>query len=138
LSQWFAERPDLKPPPIIGVLTHVDLLSPALEWAPPYDWRHPKKPKEQNIHDAARAARQQLGERLVNLVPVCTQQGKAWGVEEELLPAIAAQLEEARGIALLRCLKAEADREKVRKVFQQMYQAGKAAGWIAWEMLTRK
>jgi hypothetical protein len=138
LAQWFAARPDLKPPPIVGVLTHVDLLSPALEWAPPYDWRRPTRPKEQNIREAALAARQQMGERLVSLVPVCVQPGKVWGVDEELLPAVAAQLEEARGVALLRCLKAEADREKVKRVFKQMVNAGKAAAGIAWEMLTKK
>lgn len=138
LATWFEERPDLKPPPIVGVLSHVDLLSPALEWAPPYDWRRPKRPKEQSIHDAARAAREQLGPRLVNLVPVCAQPGKTWGVEEELLPAVAAQLEEVRGVALLRCLKAEADREKVKRVFKQMYEGGKAAAKIAWEMLQAK
>jgi predicted GTPase len=138
LEKWFAERPDLKPPPIVAVLSHVDLLSPSLEWSPPYDWRHPKRPKEQSIHDAAKAAREQMGPRLVDLAPVCAQPGKTWGVEEELLPSVAAQLEEVRGVALLRCLKAEADREKVKKVFRQMYAAGKAAASIAWQMLNKK
>jgi predicted GTPase len=137
LGKWFAERPDLRPPPIIGVLSHDDLLSPSLEWAPPYDWRHPKRPKEQSIHDAVAAAREQMGSRLVTLVPVCCQPGKVWGVEEELLPAVAAQLEEVRGVALLRCLKAEADRDKVKRVFRQMYQAGKAAAAIAWQLLQK-
>ena len=64
-----------------------------------------------------------------------TQPGKTWGIEEEVLPAVATQVEEARGIALLRCLKAEADRDKVKRVFRQMYEAGKAAAVIAWDLL---
>lgn len=138
LEEWFGARPDLKPPPIVGVLNQVDLLSPAMEWSPPYDWRSPTRPKEKSIHDAALAAREQLGPRLANLVPACAREGKEWGVEEEVLPAVASQLEEVRGVALLRCLKAEADRDKVRKVFAQMMAAGKAAARIAWQQWTRK
>lgn len=40
LEGWYAGQPSLKPPPMLGVLTHVDLLKPALEWSPPYDWRN--------------------------------------------------------------------------------------------------
>src|SRR5438876_7560396 len=42
LKQWFASRIDLKMPPILGVMTHIDLLSPAMEWAPPYNWTKPE------------------------------------------------------------------------------------------------
>jgi predicted GTPase len=138
LVKWFDERPDIKSPPIVGVLTHIDLLSPALEWSPPYDWRHPQRPKEQSIRDAVAAAREQLGPRLVALVPVSAQPGKVWGVEEELLPAVATQLEEVRGVALLRCLKVEADRDKMRRLFGQLVESGKAAANIAWQLMTKK
>src|SRR5205085_4924859 len=43
LRSWFESRPDLKQVPILGVLTHIDLLSPALEWSPPYEWREPTR-----------------------------------------------------------------------------------------------
>src|SRR5207248_8590880 len=56
LRSWFASRPDLKKPPLVAVLTHIDLLSPSLEWSPPYNWRQPTRPKERSIHDAAAAA----------------------------------------------------------------------------------
>ena len=42
-QRWFAARPHLKRPPILGVLTHIDLLSPVLEWSPPYNWRQPER-----------------------------------------------------------------------------------------------
>src|SRR5262249_14962617 len=38
LRQWLDKNPELKRPPIVAVVTHIDLLSPAMEWAPPYDW----------------------------------------------------------------------------------------------------
>jgi predicted GTPase len=137
LRQWFAARPDLRSPPIIGVLTHIDLLSPAMEWSPPYNWQSPARPKEANIHDALAAARQQLGDRLVSIVPVCTSEGKVYGIDEALLPAVANILDEVQGVALLRCLKAEADRDRIRKVFKQMLAAGKEAARIAWQILNR-
>jgi predicted GTPase len=135
LRQWFADRPDLKIPPILAVLTHIDLLSPALEWAPPYNWLAPVRPKEVNIRDAVLAVRQQLGDRVVGVVPVCTAAGKVFGVEEAILPAVAEWLDEVRGVALLRALKAEADRGKVRKVFHQLAATGKEAARLVWEAL---
>jgi predicted GTPase len=137
LRAWFAARPDLKPPPLIAVLTHVDLLFPALEWAPPYDWHRGSRPKEQNIREAVAAARAQLGERVADVVPVCTRAGQVWGVEEALLPAILGRLDEAHGVALLRCLKGEKDTGKVRKIFWQLLAVGKEAARIAWEQYTK-
>src|SRR5262249_16908895 len=76
-----------KRPPILAVLTHIDLLSPAMEWAPSYDWQQPKRPKEQQIQQAVAAVREQLGEFLVGMVPVCVAPGKGYGGEEWLPPA---------------------------------------------------
>ena len=130
LQGWFAGRPELKMPPIVGVLTHVDLLSPTMEWAPPYDWLHPRRPKEQQMRQAVQAALDQFDGRIAAVVPVCTVAGKVFGVDEGLLPAIADKLGEARTVALLRCLKAEADERKVRRVFEQIWAAGKEVARI--------
>ena len=134
MRKWFADRPDLKSPPIIAVMTHIDLLTPAMEWAPPYDWTQPKRPKEVSIRDAVAATRQQLGDRVVSLVPVCTTPGKVYGIEEELIPSIANWIDEVRGVALLRCLKAEADRDKIRRVFTQTVTVGKVLAEKAWRV----
>ena len=136
LREWFAARPDLRMPRVLAVLTHIDLLSPAMEWSPPYDWQTPKKPKEQSIAAAADATREQLGEHLHGVVPVCASEGKVYGVDEYLMPAVANLLDEARGVALLRVLRAEFDAAKVRKVFHQLLASGKHMGRLVWQTLT--
>lgn len=133
LRQWFASRPELRMPPVLAIMTHIDLLSPALEWSPPYNWREPDKPKEHSIHDAWEALRDQLGVHLVGIVPLCTATGRVYGVEEWFLPTLTELLDEAHAVALLRCLRAESDTGKVRKVFHQFLQAGKEAAKLVWE-----
>jgi predicted GTPase len=138
LRDWFAARPDLRMPPILGVVTHIDLLSPALEWLPPYDWREPRRPKEQQIAGALEAVREQLGEYLAGILPVCTEQGKVYGVEESLLPAVTELLDEAHAVGLLRCIRAEIDTEKVRRVFRQLKDLAFSGALVLWQNLPAK
>jgi predicted GTPase len=133
LRDWFAARPELRMPPILGVVTHIDLLSPALEWAPPYDWHEPTRPKEKQIAAALDAVREQLGEYLAAIVPVCTAPGKVFGVEESLLPAITGLLDEGHAVGLLRCIRAEIDTGKVRRVFRQLKNLGLDAARVLWQ-----
>ncbi len=133
VHSWFASHPDLKKPPILVVATHIDLLLPAMEWAPPYDWRRGKRPKEESIRQAVAAIEEQLGDLKPVVVPVCAAAGKVYGVDEFLLPAVMQKLDEAHGVALLRCLRAEKDAGKIRKVFSQMLEVGKAAAQITWK-----
>jgi small GTP-binding protein len=137
LQSWFTAHPDLKRPPILAVLTHIDLLSPAMEWSPPYNWQQPQRPKEQNIHDAVETVKQQLGTALAGVVPVRTDAGKVYGIDEWLLPAVAELLDEVHAVALLRCLRAEIDTGKVRKVFRQLAAAGKQLVTAVWETTVR-
>jgi predicted GTPase len=136
LRKWFDSRPDLKMPRVLGVLTHIDLLSPGMEWQPPYRWQQPTRVKEKQIAEAVNAVREQLGDYLVGMVPVCAAEGKVYGVEEWLLPALVQLLDEARAVAMLRVLRAEVDTRKVRKVFDQLLAAGKQTARILWEAAT--
>jgi uncharacterized protein len=138
LRQWFESRPELKMPPVVAVMTHADLLSPSMEWAPPYDWLNPKRPKAKSIHDAIDAVREQLGGQVVAVVPACTAPGKVWGIEEALLPALAARLDEAHAVSLLRVLHGEADARKIRRVFDQLLAAGKTIAQAVWQDWTTK
>jgi small GTP-binding protein len=133
LKKYFDTHPDLKVPPILGVMTHIDLLSPALEWNPPYNWQQPKRLKEKQIDQAMETLREQLGDHLAAVVPVCTQPEKIYGIQEWLLPALSDLLDEAHAVALLRCLRREMDTGQVKKVFQQFLTAGKEAVRIWWQ-----
>jgi predicted GTPase len=130
LRSWFAAHPERKQPPLLAVVTHIDLLSPTLEWSPPYNWRQPTRPKEENIQQALTAVWEQVGGYAAGVVPVCAAAGKVYGVEEWLLPALAEQMDEAHGVALLRCLRAEIDETKIRKVFHQLLATAQEAARI--------
>jgi uncharacterized protein len=125
LTRWFADHPELKMPPAALVVTHIDLLTPALEWSPPYDWRRPDRAKEKNIAEAVAVAREQFGGGIATFVPVCSAENKVFGVQEELIPTLAGLLGEARAVAFLRCLHDEADEKKLQKIFAQVLAAGK-------------
>jgi predicted GTPase len=133
LEQWFESNPELRMPPILGVMTHIDLLSPAMEWAPPYDWRTPQRAKELQIREAWAALQEQLGTHLADIVPVCTAPGKVFGVQDSLLASLLGFLEEARAVALLRCLRAEVNTGRARKVFQQLLKTGAQAARVLLE-----
>jgi predicted GTPase len=121
---------------VLAVVTHIDLLSPALEWQPPYDWQGGERAKERNIREALAAVEEQLGELVEGVVPSCTAEGKVFGIEEAVLPALTMRLDEARVVSVLRCLRAEPDRGKVLKVFRQLLAAGKGLVRAAWEKKT--
>jgi predicted GTPase len=127
LARWFGEHSGLMAPRQLGVLTHVDLLSPALLWQPPYNWTEPVRPKEKSISEALQTARDQFQETLAACVPVCTEPTRVYGIEEWLLPAMVRLLPEARAVKLVRALHSEADGLKVQRILQQLMAAGKMA-----------
>lgn len=137
LDAYFKSRPDLRRPPMLAVLTHIDLLSPAMEWSPPYDWHHPVRPKEQSIQDAVAAAQKQIGEHVPLVAPVCAAEGKLFGVAEELLPLIVDRLDEAHGVGMLRCLMAEANTGTARVIFRQLVSVAKRILPVALEVVTK-
>src|SRR5262249_3014834 len=127
LRAWYLSHPELRMPPVVGIMTHIDLLSPMMEWSPPYNWETPTRPKEHSIHQAWQAIQDQFRDQLAALVPVCGAAGKVYGIEEWFLPTLAELLDEAHAVALLRVLRAEADTGKVKKVFQQLLAVGQHA-----------
>jgi len=122
LTAWLQANLQRKPAPVLGVLTHIDQLPPALQWTPPYAWREPSQPKEHSIAGAVAYTREQFGARLAEVLPMCSDvaRGRAWGAYEELLPAMLRVLGEARACALLRTLHAELDSHRVQAIFQQL------------------
>ena len=144
LSGWFREQHHLKPPPVVGVVSKIDGLSPVMEWSPPYDWSQPTRPKEVSIREAVNYARQSVtagfgsaglgsaglgaGEGLASIVPVCTdrERHRVFGIEEWLLPVIALQLDEARACSLVRSVHHDHDRDRVKtwRVVSQLIASG--------------
>ncbi len=127
LNEWFQTRQELKPIPVLGVLTHIDLLSPSMEWSPPYDWQVGKRAKEQSIREAIEYNTQELGDSLAGIVPVCADvaRSRVYGVEEFLLPAITPLLDNARACAVLRSLHQDMNQDRVQRVAKQFWNAGK-------------
>ena len=136
LNEWFRTRPQYKIPPIMGVLTHADLLTPAMEWQPPYDWPTGNRPKEQSIRDSVAAAREAFP-NASNIVPVCAADGRLWNVTEGAMAGVVNLLGEARGVAFLRCLDSSANEDRVGKVFEQLWSLGKSAFTIFREQVTK-
>ena len=128
LAHWFETRKELKPVPVLGVLTHIDLLSPAMEWSPPYDWQAGSRPKEVGIRDAVAYNKELFGQTLAGVVPVCADvsRNRVYGVEEYLLPAMTALLDNARASSVLRSLHHELSRDRAQRVVKQLLNAGKA------------
>ena len=137
VRETLAARPHLKMPSILLVLTHIDILSPAREWQPPYDWQHGNRPKEVQIREAIEAARETFGNRVIGIVPVCLAKDKLFNVEEELLPSIATRLGDARGVSFLRAIHAEAASAKTKRAMNQVLNAGGQVLKAWWES-TRK
>jgi small GTP-binding protein len=127
LTQWFESQHRLKPPPVIGVVSKVDALSPVMEWAPPYDWEQPTRPKEHSIHEAVRYASEALGSGLSATIPVVThrESRRVYGVEEWLWPTVALHLDDARAVSLVRTLHQEYDTQKAGQVVSQLMQVGR-------------
>jgi predicted GTPase len=134
VETWYQSQPQLKPPPKFGVVTHIDLLRPVLEWSPPYEWREPVRAKEHAIHDAVDYVRELFGASLVTVVPVCSdlERQRVWGILEELMPALISVLSEAQSGALLRAYEQDLDRDRVKTLLKQLQRFGMEVvrGWI--------
>lgn len=126
-----AEAAGVPLPPVRLVLTHVDLLSPRREWAPPYvlDGSDPR-PKAQAIAQALTAAAQDLGlPESGEAVAVCTA-GEVWNVDA-LWQQIAAARDAARQHQLDR-LNRQAGAFSVSETARQVKDGAKAVWRALW------
>lgn len=89
----FAAEPNRRCPPMLLVLTHIDVLRPFNEWDPPYDLTEASRAKSQSILGAMEAAGAELGFAAAEIVPVRIDEAAApynvdvlWGRIIELVP----------------------------------------------------
>lgn len=125
LETYYQNHPDLKFPPMIGVLTHVDMLKPTMIWNPPYDWREPHDAKGRQIQAALNYVRSIVGARVKMVIPVCSAKDPArqWGVTEQLLPALSHILRDAQSTSLLRLFQ-ESLQGTWKQTLQELKQTG--------------
>lgn len=121
----FVAQPQLRMPPVVVALTHIDQLTPAMEWDPPYDWPNGTRTKEKAIREATAAAKEAFGAGVREVVPVCAAAGRVYGVREVLVPEVARYLDDARGVGLLRALHLEGMIDHTKKTFTQLVNVGK-------------
>ncbi|MCA9152489.1 MAG: GTPase domain-containing protein, partial [Planctomycetales bacterium] len=128
LQAWYRANPQLKPAPIIGVVTHVDLLPPALMWEPPYEWEHPNDKKSQVIHDAVKYVEEIWSSDIIQAVPICTAPApdRRWGLEENLLPALSSVLDEAKCVSLLRAFETRLSEKQFDILLRQLRAIGRS------------
>jgi predicted GTPase len=138
LRAWFAAKPHLKMPPVVVAVSHIDLLSPKAEWSPPYNWKGGTRPKEQNIRECVVVVKEQLGERVTGVVPVCGREGERFGIVEELIPAMVSHLDSARGTAVLKAFDAESSTGQYEKIGAQVLEGGKAVLGLLRDVFKKK
>ena len=124
LRRRFRAAKDRRLPPILVVLTKIDLLRPFAEWSPPYDLLRLTTDKARAIAAALEAVAEELGVEPEQVVPVCLLPERMYNVEEGLLPAVIENLPEAARAKALRCLSAYHDEEYWRRLWRQAASAG--------------
>lgn len=93
---------DQVPSPLLGLLSAVDLVSPPLEWKPPYNTVTGNGRKEQSMRACLEAARNCFGERVGEWRVTGCRDGSWWGLSEGVVPWLNASIERARGVVLAR------------------------------------
>lgn len=132
LATYYQQHPELHAPPIVAVITQIDLLSPVREWQPPYDWQNGTSAKSVSIRGAVEYVRQVFGERLAAIVPVCTaaEPARRWGVHEVLVPELLGQLPAGRAAALLKAYHSYLEQGQLQRVLRQLQASG--ATLLSW------
>ncbi|EAR09120.1 GTPase family protein [Reinekea blandensis] len=104
-------------PVVIGVLNQIDLLKPASEWQPPYDYEQPKSLKERLIADALAYNAEQLN--LQTLIPVCVAEQKTHFNTELLMSLINEHYADGVQIQLNRRRLSSDNRASMKKQLQR-------------------
>jgi predicted GTPase len=124
IQDCFVDKDRSTMPPIVVALSHVDQLRPVREWNPPYDVIKLLSAKAQAIRLAMETVAQELGLNVDQVAPVNLKAGYEYNVEEGLVPAIFQQLEQAKQVRYLRCLKEYHKEDYWRRLWKQSKGAG--------------
>ena len=137
IDQHFAVRPELRPPLVIVVLSHIDLLRPVREWDPPYNVALPDAAKAHTIRAAMNAVAADLAVDSELVVPVCLLPNRVYNVDEALVPFLVEVLPEAKRTLLLRSLKTLREQEQWSLLGRQARTAGRFLWRLGGEVLKK-
>ncbi len=124
IRERFAALPARTMPPVIAVMTHIDRLSPAREWQPPYDIAVPQRPKEAAIRGALDIAANDLAVAVEDIVPARLQPLEDAYNVELIWALLAARFEAAQRGRALRIL-LSAPKRDWKRVLKQAGGAGR-------------
>lgn len=123
-QNYFTMHPQLKEPPIIVVVTHIDKLRPFREWQPPYDWETPNNTKAQNIQAALYGLATDLNlPQDTPYIPLCLTE-ENYNLESLIL-AIGQHMDTAQRTRLLRIIKTSKESQKWPQLWQQLGNSGR-------------
>lgn len=105
----FAAHPNRRRPPMLLIMSHVDLLRPMQDWQPPYDIADTTNAKAVSIRGAMEAASADLGFRLEDIVPACLNPERGCYNIDAIWAEITERMPEAQRAQLVRVLR-EADK----------------------------
>nr|WP_281432372.1 GTPase domain-containing protein [Desulfatitalea alkaliphila] len=125
LRALYADNPARRTPPILVVVSHIDLLRPARQWSPPYDLSRPEDPKARTIAAATAAVAQDLNTPPARTIPVCLAPERTYNVEDTLWAAILAHQDDARRARFLRCLETRRRQENWHLAWRQLANTGR-------------
>ncbi|MEQ1440737.1 GTPase domain-containing protein [Fontimonas sp. SYSU GA230001] len=112
-------------PPLFVALTQIDRLPPAREWSPPYDLGDATRAKARSIAGAVAAVAADLAVPADRVVPVCVRGGYVYNVEDALLGAIGAALDDVKQARLRRCVATQRRAENWALLREQLLAAGR-------------
>ena len=124
--------PERRMPPVLCAVTHIDELTPALEWAPPYDLMQADRPKALRIRDAIEHIGDVLRIGCNRVVPVCVRDVDAAYNVDLLWSLVATNLDEAR-IAKLDRLQQDARGFSGARFLSQMAAGGRWLAQSVWQ-----
>ena len=130
IEQHFSARSELRPPLVIVVLSHIDLLRPVREWNPPYNVALPDAAKAHTIRAAMNVVAADLAIDSELVVPVCLLPERLYNVDEALVPLLIEVLPEAKRTLLLRSLKTLREQEQWSLLGRQ----ARATGRFLWHL----
>jgi predicted GTPase len=112
-------------PPMLVVMSHIDLLRPASAWQPPYDLSNQQDVKAISIRAALQTVATDLAVPVEQVIPVCLKEGRVYNVNDALWAAILHHQDAALRVRLLRCLDAKRRAEDWTLLRRQLISTGR-------------